>query len=134
MGQPARVAASGPYVYLTGNTQKEGDELFTIDEATTTASSSDEATTAPTLYEDQGIVTSYPNPFMNTVLLRVNGAGHESFNLRVVNTAGQIVETTEQLACDKDHYIGNAWPKGIYILKVSKGRELTTTRVVKTPE
>jgi ELWxxDGT repeat protein len=130
VGQPKRLGASGPHVYLAGNSQKEGEELFIIQEATT-ATSFEEPVVSYALVEEQDDISSYPNPFGNSLRVRVAGKDEETFTLRVINIAGQDVETTE-LGCNADHHVGSTWPKGIYILQVQRDNKIITRRVMKS--
>lgn len=132
MGDPKRLAASGPYVYLTGITQKEGDELFTINESTSASSFDEASVSTPIAYEKEAVAT-YPNPFANSVLVRVAGKNEETFNLRVLSIAGQTIEAVN-LRCNDDHYLGNTWPGGMYVLQVRKGNEVITRKILKSAE
>jgi ELWxxDGT repeat protein len=128
VGQPKRLATSGSSVYLSGIAHKEGDELFIIEESIS-------ATTSTASLEmremQEEIALSYPNPFAETITVRVNGAPDEKFHLRVVSNTGVDIESAP-LDCGRDHTLGASWSSGLYILQIRKGDKVVTRKVIKT--
>jgi ELWxxDGT repeat protein len=130
-GQPMELQTSGPYVYLSGRSDKEGGELFVIEEATHATS-----TTRLTVSEEisstvDDVVSSYPNPFNTSVALKVSGDTDATFGLEVLNVNGARVHQNE-LACNVEHMVvSSSWPDGMYILKIKTGDHMIIKKVVK---
>jgi ELWxxDGT repeat protein len=82
--------------------------------------------------EEEIILTPYPNPFVNDFTLRVNGLEDEKANVGVYTASGFPVESFEQVNVNTEYPgIGSAWPKGMYIVKVTRRGNITTHTVVK---
>ena len=69
-GQPSWIAASGPYVYFNGTSQKYGSELYLIDESVSGASEDLVQIVSETTAEP---LTYYPNPFKSDLSVNVKG-------------------------------------------------------------
>jgi trimeric autotransporter adhesin len=128
-GQPQALLTSGPYVYLAGNAQKEGYELFIIEESVSGTSEIEPVQIE--LPSDVEILTSHPNPFENTIHLKVSGNDGEKFSLNVIRSSGESV-LNEEFRCNEEYLLGSTWSPGLYILKVRTGNEMITTKVIKT--
>lgn len=78
------------------------------------------------------ILTPYPNPFTAAFTLRINGADDEVSEVAVVTNTGMPVARFSNIKSNTDYdNIGEDWPKGIYIVKVIRGKEVSTHMVVK---
>ena len=129
-GSPDRVMTSGPYVYLNGTSQKEGAELFVIEEATTKASQA-----VARVLVDEGtkeILQAYPNPFNSTMKITVSGESGEQYGLTLLDRQGRTVASHDQLMCNVEHQIGNGLPPGMYVVQVRKDYRLITRKIIKT--
>jgi ELWxxDGT repeat protein len=81
---------------------------------------------------DARIMTAYPNPYTDRFTLRVEGDENQTMNVAIYTNTGLPIETLQDLKVNTDYEnIGTTWPKGIYIVKISKGDEVTTHMVVK---
>lgn len=132
-GRPELLETSGDYVYLAGRADKEGSELFVIEESATVSS-----TNAPMLVEvsnakmREDVVTSFPSPFTNGFTVRVATEENSSFQLEVFSLDGKRIKQAE-LASNTPHHIpAHAWQNGVYLMKIqtSKGG-IITRKVVK---
>jgi ELWxxDGT repeat protein len=129
-GRPERLRTSGNYVYLSGQAQKEGYELFIIEEATSMTSEEVVDVVMPAT-DTAEVLTSYPNPFNSTMHLKVSGKEGEAFELSVTGTNGTGTLTENDLPCNVVHEIGSLWSSGVYILQVKKGDRIVSKRVIK---
>jgi ELWxxDGT repeat protein len=73
----------------------------------------------------------YPNPFQQSLSLRVNGKDNASFTVRVINVNGQALEDHRDLKCNVDYTIGANWREGIYLLKIEADGKPMTYKVMK---
>lgn len=128
-GIPERLETSGNYVYLSAKAQDEGAELFIIEESVSAASQSTPA--AQVVSAEEELVTSYPNPFRQTLNVRVIGRDRERFDMEVFTSDGRPVQSAGSLDCNHDHAVGAGWTPGVYLIKVSKGNSVTTRKVIK---
>jgi hypothetical protein len=82
--------------------------------------------------EEREILSSYPNPFTTSFTVAANGDDKEILEVAVFTNSGAPVERLTIGKSDGDYgNIGERWPPGIYILKVLRGKELTTHVVIK---
>ena len=79
---------------------------------------------------DAGVLY-YPNPFLQNVILRVDGEQSEQYHLDVFTLDGAAVDRYEALNCNQAYELGDRWNTGIYVLKISVGRKMLTQKVVK---
>jgi ELWxxDGT repeat protein len=127
-GTPTALCTSGEHVYLSGTSQKQGAELFVIEEATSTA--------AETLVAIQDEITdvlikSYPNPFVSNFKLIVPGETDEEFHLNVTDMQGRSISAEDNLPCNVEHHVGASWKPGIYVLQVKQHDRLITRKIIK---
>lgn len=73
----------------------------------------------------------YPNPFIDSFSLTVNGAETQTVHIAVYTASGYPVERMENLEINSTHRIGASWQKGFYIIKVATADKLHTYHVVK---
>ena len=61
---------------------------------------------------EKAFSSSFPNPFNNEFVLRVNGNDDEMFQMNVTNMDGK----TEQylMDCNRDHVVGQTWEPTIH--------------------
>jgi ELWxxDGT repeat protein len=130
-GQPMELQSSGPYVYLSGRSDKEGAELFIIEEATHPSSQVRLAVAEEAIPAVDGIVQSYPNPFNSSVAVTVSGDANATFGLEVLNINGARV-MQDEFSCNVEHQVGSSsWPAGMYVLKIKTQSQMITKKVVK---
>jgi ELWxxDGT repeat protein len=128
-GYPVSVFASGNHVYLSGISQKQGHELFVIEEATSTSGED-----VVKVYEDvtsEEAVRTYPNPFAGAMTLRVAGEQNEKFDMKLLDVHGKVVSVDANLECNTDHQVGQALPNGMYIVQIKKNNGLITRKIMK---
>ena len=82
--------------------------------------------------EEAIMMTPYPNPFTSNFTLLVHGTDHEIAEVGVYTATGFPVEKLDAVKANTEYpNIGSNWPKGMYIVKVSKGGKLTSHTVIK---
>jgi len=72
-----------------------------------------------------------PNPSTTHFTLKTQSSGNEPIALRVVNMAGEIVETKQNIAPNSVLTIGSSYPAGIYYSELFQGTERTMVKLVK---
>jgi ELWxxDGT repeat protein len=77
------------------------------------------------------VFSTYPNPFMNDFALRISGKDDERTSIQVTTTTGFPVEHFEDLSSGDELTLGQSWPVGMYIVKVTRGSKTVTNIVVK---
>jgi ELWxxDGT repeat protein len=116
----AELSGSGiePYIYRNINSQ---------------VTSPCAATVAMTSQEEEGrMITAYPNPYTSEFTLRVDGDGDQTMHVSIYTNNGLPMESYTNLKTNTDYeHIGSNWPRGIYIVKISRGEKITTHTVVK---
>jgi ELWxxDGT repeat protein len=76
-------------------------------------------------------VSHYPNPFTTEIAINVSGEDGTRYQAMITNLSGVRIEGYENLKCNTDYVMGEAWPGGVYVLEVLvKGRR-TTYKIVK---
>lgn len=128
-GRPQEVYTSGAHVYLSGISQKEGYELFVIEEATSAAM--ERLVAIENEEEDDVAIKNFPNPFENTFKLMVPGAPGEKFLLNVIDMQGRIVSFEDNIPCNTELQIGASWKAGMYVLQVRQNDRMAVRKVVK---
>jgi ELWxxDGT repeat protein len=130
-GRPYLLATSGDYVYVAGRADKEGSELFVIEESASTSSTNDVQIAIQRETAKEEIVSSYPSPFTDTFTLNVSGDQNSNFGLEVLATSGTRL-MSDNLPHNVRHQIGtSSWPDGIYVVKVKSGNRMITRKVMK---
>jgi ELWxxDGT repeat protein len=129
-GNPYRLQTSGQYVFLAGNADKEGAELFVIEESNSPSQGRlafEETGTS----EDTELITSFPNPFAGSISLKVSGNSDDHFSLEVFNISGISVHQQE-LSYNIAHQVGSSeWPAGMYVLRIKTGQKLFVRKMMK---
>jgi ELWxxDGT repeat protein len=78
------------------------------------------------------VLKPYPNPFTNDFTMRIDGSESDQIEMAVFSHTGIPVERFDKVIANTDYdHIGAAWPKGIYLVKISRQGVLTTHMVVK---
>jgi ELWxxDGT repeat protein len=129
-GRPDELETSGQYVYLSGTAQKEGAELFIIEESVSAASEEVRDVVVELSTSDE-VVTSYPNPFDRSMQLTVRGDENETFTLNVIGAKGANVLIESSLSCNTAHTVGTTWEPGLYVLRIAKRDKMLTRKVIK---
>jgi hypothetical protein len=122
---------SGDYVYLAGRADKEGSELFVIEESTSASSTNDAVVAQIMSVESENRVTNFPSPFTNGFTLRVAGEESTFFKMEVISLDGKKIGEAE-LACNVEHHIpATAWTNGMYLMKIRTSTGNIIRKVVK---
>jgi ELWxxDGT repeat protein len=130
-GNPTRLCTSGNHVYLSGTSQKQGAELFVIEEATSVSA---ETLVAVQDQQPDVLIKNYPNPFEYNFKLLVPGAADEVFHLNVIDMQGRTVSAEDHLPCNIEHQVGASWKPGIYVIQVKQNDKLITRKIIKATE
>jgi ELWxxDGT repeat protein len=80
--------------------------------------------------ESNLMVTIHPNPSTSNFNIEVQSPAEESIKLVVTDQYGQLI-TTYEVTSDSPMQIGSELQRGIYIMKVIQGGEISMKRVVK---
>jgi hypothetical protein len=133
----SEVEAINSKIVFAGYRKDVGEEPFAYATSNDPGSACDEVIHATALAGTQAIggnendVQSYPNPFKDELKFRVNGAENESVQVSVFTITGASVQSLRNIKCNEDHIIGESWPAGLYVMKIRKGNEMLTHKVVK---
>lgn len=71
----------------------------------------------------------YPNPASTSVQVKLNSVSEEA-SVSVYNALGQLVITEKEINGDSAEINVSALPKGVYIVKVTNGKEVSNTKIV----
>jgi ELWxxDGT repeat protein len=136
----AELQAVGDKIIFAGYEKMTGMEPYAYNTALTpSAPACDQAisgraitsvTTAVSSQENG--MQSYPNPFRDEFTFRVNGGENESANVHIVTTTGVTVETMQGIRCNENYSAGKSWPAGLYVMKIDKGNEIVTHKMIKS--
>jgi expansin (peptidoglycan-binding protein) len=122
--------AIGNDIIFSGFRNDVGQELFKLNTANITIPGCDsqQMTAAGTI--DQTI-SSYPNPFVSTFILRVDGPEGDTYQIQMFDMNNIQAGDTRDLQYNEDNPIGDHLKSGIYVLKVIEGNTVTVKRIVK---
>jgi ELWxxDGT repeat protein len=122
---------SGNYVYLAGRADKEGSELFVIEESASVSSAGTFVVADVANAESDNLVTSFPTPFADGFTLHVAGDERSVFKVEVLSVDGKLIQQDE-LPCNRPHQIKTtSWMDGLYLLKIRTARRDIIRKVVK---
>jgi ELWxxDGT repeat protein len=78
-------------------------------------------------YQEEDILTPYPNPFSESFAINVKGKDGERARIAIYNASGMSVEVLDDVTVNTEYAnIGSSWRKGFYIIKaVTKGSVIT---------
>lgn len=131
-GDPSQLKRSGDHVYLIGRANKEGYELFVIEENVSAASTRTVAVVKPVqMEEDRSIVSTYPNPVVQSFRLKVDGPVDGTFRLDIMNVNGASILSDRLKYQTENEFEVSTWPAGMYILRINAGDRLITKKVLK---
>ncbi|MBX9853727.1 MAG: T9SS type A sorting domain-containing protein, partial [Cytophagaceae bacterium] len=71
----------------------------------------------------------YPNPFTNETNLVISGEG--SYNVKIINTLGEVSFEKENVSANEIYTLGNDLPQGLYVIQVSGNGKTYTGRIIK---
>ena len=71
------------------------------------------------------------NPSTTHFTLVTQSSSNKPMTLRVVNMAGRIVETQQNIAPNSNLTIGSSYPAGMYYAEIFQGTERTMVKLVK---
>jgi ELWxxDGT repeat protein len=130
-GWPYDLETSGDYVYLAGRADKEGSELFVIEESASVSAASEVVIAEVVNTESDNLVTNFPTPFTDGFTLHVAGDERSLFKMEVLSVDGKLIQQDE-LACNTEHRITTtAWMEGLYLMKIRTTRGDIIRKVVK---
>jgi hypothetical protein len=130
-GRPNLLATSGDYVYLAGRADKEGSELFVIEESSSVSSTRDVTVAEVLNVESQNAVTNFPSPFTDGFKLHVAGDERSFFKMEVISLDGKVI-AQDELAFNTEHHIAtSAWMKGLYLMKIRTEKGNVVRKIVK---
>jgi uncharacterized repeat protein (TIGR03803 family) len=87
---------------------------------------------AGTHSRDEGLsVVYYPNPFLQSFTVRVQGVGTEKVPFRIYNAAGLVVLQGDDLQATQQVRLGDQMKRGLYYLEVGSGSDVKRYRLVK---
>lgn len=75
--------------------------------------------------------TGYPNPFTNDMTVRIDDDSRGKAQVRVFTLYGKPVESIVGLDTNTELRLGQAWPKGVYVLEITRQDKVTRHVVVK---
>lgn len=130
-GDPRDLEISGSRIYLSGVTEDYGWELYTINESVSSGRIkvvTNDETPAPESTEI--VVSSYPNPFTERIVIHVPGKENEKFKMKVFRLNGSSVEEGE-LTANADYTTGDNWESGIYLLQINTSEKRFVQKIVK---
>jgi ELWxxDGT repeat protein len=131
---PWPAEALGSALVFTGFTQKIGSEPYVYHNINSQVPSPCAASsTAAVANEEQSqLISAYPNPYTQEFSLRLSGNDGEQADIAIFTNTGLPVETIRGIKANTDYdNIGATWPRGIYIVKVSRAGKVSTHMVVK---
>jgi ELWxxDGT repeat protein len=130
-GRPYLLETSGDYVYLAGRADKEGSELFVIEESTSVSSANDAMVAEVINAKSKNAVTNFPSPFTEGFTLSVAGEERSFFQMQVLSLDGKLIEEDE-LACNTQHHItATEWMSGMYLMKIMTTKGNIIRKIVK---
>ena len=129
-GIPELLRTAAGIVYLAGRADKEGSELFVIEESENTSSAA-ATPSVVSVVPMEDIIRSYPSPFSESFTLNVSGKEQSTFSIDVISSSGTSVEQFN-LPHNVDHEIGSShWRDGMYLLRIRSEGRTFTRKVVK---
>lgn len=89
--------------------------------------------TSELLSQNNSLVV-YPNPFNNTINLKINSSGTQKATIQVINLAGQLVYQQKQVLSAGKQQINlplKDVTQGVYCVKVQLGKEVLVKKIIK---
>jgi ELWxxDGT repeat protein len=122
----------GTSLIHSGFTQTIGQEPYVYRNVNSYGTPSCTSAARVSSAETNSVMTAYPNPYTQEFSLRVEGGEDELIDVAVFTGSGFPVESFRGLKANTDYeHIGANWPKGMYVVQVSKGGVTTVHRVIK---
>jgi hypothetical protein len=81
--------------------------------------------------QEEGMSSTYPNPFKHDFSFRVNGSDQALVDVDVFSSTGYPVETFTALKANTDYHLGTGWPPGLYILHIKTPGKIIAQKVLK---
>jgi ELWxxDGT repeat protein len=130
-GKPYALRTSGDYVYLAGRADKEGKELFVIEESTAGSSNEVARVVHPPVTSQEDVMQNYPSPFGQGFTLTVAGEENTNFGLEVLSISGTRLHQAELPHNVSNQITTTTWPDGMYMMKVKSGNKVIARKVMK---
>lgn len=92
------------------------------------------ATTASITSQDdmaENVFPAYPNPFVNDFTLRLDGTPGDNARIQILTMYGKPMQEIMEVELNTDYHIGQSWPKGMYVLQVTRGAVVEKFMIVK---
>jgi hypothetical protein len=80
---------------------------------------------------EEDLIASAPNPFVNDIKIKISSRIAENARVSIFTSTGIAIELWEQLPCNTTHYIGQAWPSGLYIMNVELEGKIISKKMIK---
>lgn len=75
----------------------------------------------------------YPNPFTNSSILEFNYKSSHTYNLHILNSAGQLIKSIDQINSGTVHISGKEFSSGIYFYQLLKDdKEMMRGKLIKS--
>jgi hypothetical protein len=74
------------------------------------------------------------NPVTDYFTLVPQGGSKQNLNIRVLNAAGQVIESKANVPVQGMVELGQRYPAGLYFVEVVQGQQRLTLKLVKSPE
>jgi ELWxxDGT repeat protein len=132
------VESIGTNLVIGGYTFDYGKELYRYNTANAPASPCGDPIAARSATQPSAALTSSeeltvslaPNPFNSHFSLNINGKENSEAEVVVFTSTGAQLEVRD-LPCNTTHEIGQTWPAGLYIMKVSVEGKMFTRKMIK---
>jgi hypothetical protein len=82
-------------------------------------------------HADKLTMIALPNPSRNYFTLKIQSNSKESFQLRVLDVSGRIVEKRNGMAASTTFHIGSNFQAGIYLVEVTQGKQRQILKLIK---
>ncbi|RAJ93261.1 putative secreted protein (Por secretion system target) [Larkinella arboricola] len=74
---------------------------------------------------------AYPNPFTDFITLRLEGPAAQALPVVIYDSQGRVVLQLAEVKSEQRISLGNAFPPGLYVLKVGEGKGATSHTLLK---
>jgi hypothetical protein len=140
---------NGQYNNYTGRFYFSHDGIYThkqviyqnLDEVNLTLTWSDDnpnltADEDEIIPEPETLITTYPNPFLNSITIRTNSRDAALGDISIYNIKGQLIRSwksvrANELTWDGKDNANKPVSKGIYLIKANQGKQTSTLKVIK---
>jgi hypothetical protein len=68
---------------------------------------------------------------VNDFAIQINSKHEADARLSIFSSTGVSIERFERLECNTRHHIGQAWPTGLYVVKVEVEGKILSKKIIK---